>query len=154
MSAVPKPSLVALTPMQPVNLPAIAAIEQAIYEFPWTQGNFRDSIDAGYACWEYRAGTTLIGYAVMMMAVDEAHLLNLTIAAPFQRRGHGARLLEALFDSARRAGASAMVLEVRPSNAGGRALYARMGFTQIGARRGYYPAVRGREDALILHRAL
>lgn len=153
MSAVPKPR-VALVPMQPVNLTVIAAIEHEIYEFPWTPGNFRDSINAGYACWEYRDGATLIGYAVMMMAVDEAHLLNLTIAAPFQRRGHGTRLLEGLFDSARRAGASTMLLEVRPSNSGGRALYARMGFEQVGARRGYYPAVHGREDALILRHTL
>lgn len=153
MSAVPQ-SLVTMVPMQAANLPAIEMIERDCYEFPWTIGNFRDSIEAGYACWEYRVNGQLIGYAVMMMAVDEAHLLNLTIAPMHQQRGHGSRLLDALFASARRAGANAMLLEVRPSNVGGRALYASMGFVEIGARRGYYPALRGREDALILRRAL
>lgn len=153
MSAVPA-SLLTLVPMQLANLPAIEAIERDCYEFPWTIGNFRDSIESGYACWECRDGGRLIGYAVMMMAMDEAHLLNLTIAKTHQRRGHGSGLLQALFASAIRAGAAAMLLEVRPSNAGGLALYARMGFEQIGARRGYYPALRGREDALILRRAL
>lgn len=153
MSAVPKP-LVTMVPMQSANLTAIESIERDCYEFPWTIGNFRDSIEAGYACWEYRENAQLIGYAVMMMAVDEAHLLNLTIASAHQRRGHGSRLLEALFNSARRAGANAMLLEVRPSNAGALAMYAREGFERIGARRGYYPALRGREDALVLRRAL
>lgn len=153
MSAVPK-SLLTLVPMQPAHLPAIESIERDCYEFPWTLGNFRDSIESGYACWECREGGVLIGYAVMMMAVDEAHLLNLTVARPHQRRGHGTRVLEALFASARRSGATAMLLEVRPSNTSGQALYAKMGFEQVGARRGYYPALRGREDALILRRAL
>jgi ribosomal-protein-alanine N-acetyltransferase len=96
----------------------------------------------------------LLGYAVLMMAVDEGHLLNISIAASQQRRGFGARLLLHVMDCARRAGASTLMLEVRPSNDKAIELYRQFGFEQIGVRRGYYPAPVGREDAVILRRPL
>jgi ribosomal-protein-alanine N-acetyltransferase len=95
-----------------------------------------------------------MGYAVMMLGADEAHLLNLSVAAPYQRAGLGRRLLEHLIDVARGHGAHTLFLEVRPSNVAGRRLYARRGFAQVGRRKDYYPAAVGREDALILSLAL
>lgn len=149
MSAVLQP-LARIVPMLESSLPEVIAIEDAIYEFPWTLGNFRDSMRAGYACWEYRVDRLLVGYAVTMTGVDEVHLLNLSIAAASQRQGYGRQLLAFLVDIARAQGARKLLLEVRPSNAGGRALYAAAGFEHIGTRRGYYPAANGREDAIVL----
>jgi ribosomal-protein-alanine acetyltransferase len=149
MSAVLQPAF-ALVPMTAEGLARIVAIERDCYEFPWTIGNFSDSLAAGYDCREYLCDGALVGYAVLMAAPDEVHLLNLTIARAFQRRGHGTALLMRLFDLARSRGARRILLEVRPSNTSGRALYARMGFAPIGERRGYYPAAHGREDALVL----
>jgi ribosomal-protein-alanine N-acetyltransferase len=137
-------------PMGEGDLEAVIEIEQRIYAFPWTLGNFRDSLRAGYSCWVLRTGEGLLGYAVLMLAAGEAHLLNLTIDAPFHRRGHGSRLLHHLVETARDYGARILLLEVRPSNAIGLALYARHGFLQIGERRDYYPAPGGRENALVL----
>jgi ribosomal-protein-alanine N-acetyltransferase len=126
------------------------AIENAIYAFPWTQGNFRDSLTAAYACWVYVRDGELIGYAVLMSASDEAHLLNLSIAASCQRQGYGSLLLQRVFELARGRGARLLFLEVRPSNTGALQLYERHGFRSVGLRRDYYPAVTGREDALVL----
>jgi ribosomal-protein-alanine N-acetyltransferase len=89
-----------------------------------------------------------------MAAVGEAHLLNLSVAASWQRRGQGSALLVEALALARRLGAESVFLEVRPSNVAGQALYRRFGFRQVAVRRGYYPATAGREDALVLSRAL
>ena len=132
------------------DLEAVIEIEQRIYAFPWTLGNFRDSMRAGYSCWVCRSGEGLLGYAVLMLAAGEAHLLNLTIDSAFQRRGHGSRLLRHLVSTARDYGAQVLYLEVRPSNVAGLELYAQHRFRQIGVRRDYYPAQDGRESALVL----
>ena len=149
MSAVLQPKL-DVVPMGEGDLDAVIAIEQRIYEFPWTHGNFRDSMRAGYSCWTCRSGGRMAGYAVMMLAAGEAHLLNLSIDLDFQRRGHGTELLQHLLATARAYGARILFLEVRPSNAAGLQLYERNGFRQIGMRRDYYPAQGGRENALVL----
>jgi [ribosomal protein S18]-alanine N-acetyltransferase len=154
MSAVLKSSQAVLAPMTRAHLARVMTIERDIYDFPWTEGNFRDSMEAGYLCQLYSAGSQLIGYSVVMRLVDEVHLLNLSIARAHFRRGHGRALLQTLLTQAAADGVGRMLLEVRPSNEAGRALYAQAGFAQIGVRRGYYPARIGREDALVLAKAL
>ena len=149
MSAVLKPAI-ELRPMAEADLPAVLAIENSIYPFPWTQGNFRDSLAAGYSCWIYARNGEVIGYAVVMLAADEAHLLNLSIAAACHKQGYGGLLLRRLCEVAREHGARLVFLEVRPSNVAGLRLYQRHGFQRVGLRREYYPARAGREDALIL----
>ena len=153
MSAVLRPRF-ELTPMRVDRLDEIHRIEADVYEFPWTKGNLQDSITAGYDCLELRRRSVLIGYAVMMAVLDEAHLLNLSIAKAFQREGFGRALLLDLCKIARAKSAKSMLLEVRPSNAAARGLYANAGFVEVGIRRGYYPAVDGREDAIVLKLAL
>lgn len=148
MSAVLK-SVPSFEPMREADLRSVLEIEEKLYEFPWTLGNFRDSLRSGYSCWLDRQGPELVGYAVLMLAPEEAHLLNLSIAPNAQKRGHGRRLLGNLVGVAREGGAKVLFLEVRPSNEAGRRLYTACGFKQVGVRRGYYPARRGREDALV-----
>ena len=131
-------------------LDAVMAIERRIYQHPWTRGNFADSLEAGYHCWIVECCGANAGYSVIMIAAGEAHLLNLSIAAEWQRRGLGAALLRFIVKLARDYAASRIYLEVRPSNIPGRVLYARAGFAEIGLRRGYYPADSGREDAVML----
>jgi len=153
MSAVLKPQP-RFRPLAESDLAAVMTIERDLYEFPWSPGNFRDSLAAGYSCWAMLSERRLIGYAVLMLGAGEAHLLNLSIARAEQRRGHGTRLLHHVLGVARRYGVARLLLEVRPSNAEARALYARNGFAELGVRRGYYPARHGREDALVLSVAL
>ena len=132
------------------DLPEVMPIEQAIYTHPWTHANFADSLRAGYECRTWRINGELVGYFILMVAAGEAHLLNLSIAEPHQRRGHGAALLGEAAGLARRLGAKNVFLEVRPSNRAAQKLYTRFGFRKVAVRRGYYPAHAGREDALVL----
>ncbi len=143
-----------LADMREPDLAEVLAIENAVYTHPWTRGNFADSLHAGYQCRTWRSGGELLGYFVLMVAVGEGHLLNLSVAAAHQRRGHGSALLREAMRAAREVGAQHVFLEVRPSNAGGQALYRRFGFRQVAVRPGYYPAQAGREDALVLTIAL
>lgn len=136
--------------MTAAELDAVVAIEDTIYPHPWTRGNFADSIAAGYHCWVVECGGEMTGYTVVAVAAGEAHLLNLSVAAPWQRRGIGREVLNFVLKLARDYGAKKIFLEVRPSNAAALALYAAGGFSEIAVRRGYYPAGEGREDAIVL----
>jgi ribosomal-protein-alanine N-acetyltransferase len=139
-----------LRPMRPADVDAVHDIECRVYDFPWSAGHFRDSLLAGHGCWVYLVGTCIVGYAVTMRGVDEAHLLNLAIDPAFQRQGLGRGFVEHLCEVTREQGAQALFLEVRPSNLAARRLYRSMGFAEVGRRRGYYPARDGREDALVM----
>jgi len=145
--------------MTVIDLDRVMEIETAVYPFPWTRGNFSDSLKSGHDAWVFEsaagAPAGIVGYAVVMWLPDEIHLLNLSVDAALQGRGHGRAMLDWLCSDARGRGARSILLEVRPSNAPARALYAARGFAQIGLRRGYYPAADGtREDALVLRREL
>jgi ribosomal-protein-alanine N-acetyltransferase len=140
--------------MTEVELDVVAAAEARIHPFPWTRGNFADSLNAGHGAWLAREEGRMVGYAVMMQVLDEAHLLNISVLPELQRAGRGTALLIQLFDLARMQAATRMLLEVRPGNISGRAFYQRHGFEEIGRRRDYYPAHEGREDAIVMARGL
>ncbi len=153
MSAVLAPRIEML-PMNANDLDGVLAIENAVYPFPWTRGNFADSLAAGYSAWVCRIGGELVGYAVVMMILDEAHLLNISVDQRRHGMGFGARLLRHTMAVARTLGARSMLLEVRPSNERALQLYQHFGFVRIGRRKAYYPAHEGREDALVLSHSL
>ena len=149
MSAEPT-SLLRYVPMTLLDLKSVIEIENRAYQHPWTMGNFRDSIQAGHRCILLTYGDAIIGYSVVLIAANEAHLLNLTIVPEWQRKGHGRALLLRLASIAITEFASSFFLEVRPSNPSARALYESLGFKAIGLRRNYYPAHGGREDAIVM----
>ena len=153
MSAVPIPQL-HYRRMRMADLPEVAHLEKSLYAFPWSIGNFRDSLTAGYDCWVATHGETVIAYAVLMVALDEAHLLNFAVAREWHNQGVGRGFLRHMIEVARLAGCQIVYLEVRPSNLAARHLYKTMGFQQIAIRPDYYPAASGREDALFLGLAL
>lgn len=136
--------------MTGADLDAVIAIEETVYPHPWTRGNFSDALVAGYHCWIAECGGEMAGYTVVAIAAGEAHLLNLSVASPWQRRGIGREMLNFVLRLARESGAGRILLEVRPSNSAARALYAAAGFAEIATRRGYYPAEERREDAIVL----
>ena len=138
-------------PMLESDLDAVMQIEVQAYPFPWTRGNFIDSLHAGYSAWVVEQGAELMGYAVFMKAIDETHLLNITIAPVYQGQGYGQWLLEQCIEQAQYHGALRMLLEVRPSNLKAQQLYERRGFKILGRRRGYYPSYdNAREDACVM----
>ncbi len=144
----------AIRPMREADIAAVLRVERASYEFPWSAGNFYDSIQAGYSAWVYEAGGEIIGHAVLMAAAGEAHLLNITISPDWRRQGLGRALLNHMLDTAKTHRATVVFLEVRPSNPGAIVLYEQSGFEAIALRKAYYPALAGREDALVMRRFL
>ena len=136
--------------MTEADLEPVIAIESAIHAHPWTFGNFRDSLEAGYECWIAQQGFEVVAYGVLLVAAGEGHLLNLSVATKWQRRGFGTDFTRFLIKVAREYNAGKIYLEVRPSNRAARALYASNGFAEVGTRTDYYPAPDGREDAIIM----
>lgn len=140
-----------LLPMHPEHLSQVMGIENSAYDFPWTEGIFRDCLRAGYSGWvAVNSIGEVQGYALLSMAVGEAHLLNLCVSPAMQRRGIARLMLEHLLRIVRAARCTVVLLEVRRSNRAAIALYERYGFQRIGLRKKYYPAQDdGREDAFV-----
>jgi ribosomal-protein-alanine N-acetyltransferase len=143
-----------LVPMTVAELDAVMAIEVAAYPFPWTRGNFVDSLAAGYPALLLQGEHgEWLGYFVAMQGVGEMHLLNITVAPAAQGRGHARVLIDALVALCRERRLRDLWLEVRASNERARSMYEHFGFAQVGVRKGYYPAPFGRrEDAVVMRR--
>lgn len=138
--------------MQPSDISDVLAIENDVYPFPWTRGNFLDSITSGYETWLLRDGSgNLNGYFLLMPSVDDAHLLNITVHRDLQGQGIGLLLLDKAKAITQSRKLHAMLLEVRPSNTRAEKIYLQYGFSRIGVRKGYYPAPNNqREDAIVM----
>ncbi len=144
-----------LRDMTEADLGEVLRIEREVHAHPWTLGNFSDALRSEYQCKVYESDAgEMLGYAVLMLGVDEAELLDISIGLEHQRKGLGRALLEQMLALAHRSGMRRMVLEVRASNEAAIALYRSAGFEQIGRRRDYYPADSGREDAILMGREL
>ncbi len=147
-----------LRPMHEADLPAVMASERAAYEFPWKAEVFAECLRVGYNCWVAErvaeTGLEIVAHGIMTLGADECHVLNLCVHPDWQGQGLGRRLLRRLLALAQERGADTAFMEVRISNVTARGLYAAEGFCEIGTRRNYYPARQGREDAVVLARAL
>lgn len=143
-------------PMTRADVDEVFALELSVYPHPWTYGNFVDSLASGYHGWVMReAAGKLAGYFLLMGAVDEAHLLNVAVAADRQGQGLGRRLLDRAAACARGLSMRSILLEVRPSNLRALKVYMAYGFVEIGRRKAYYPAHDGkREDAIVMRYVL
>jgi ribosomal-protein-alanine N-acetyltransferase len=136
------------------DLDEVIVIEKEVFLFPWTRGNFGDSISSGYHCYVLELGGHIFGYGVMTIGLDEAHLLTLSVTAGWQQEGWGEKLLQHFLCLAKEHHARSVFLEVRKSNLGAARLYERIGFTRIATRSGYYPAMGGHEDAIVMELTL
>ncbi|MEY2662458.1 MAG: ribosomal-protein-alanine N-acetyltransferase [Pseudomonadota bacterium] len=155
-------------PMQPSDMRAVMSLEAISHSHPWTQGNFLDSLTAGHWAYCIRPEMTakaelaanlpaLWGYCILYPAVDELHLLNITIDPILRRNGIGSRVMQAIEGIAIEQKMSRIILEVRPSNIPAVKLYERMGYAIIGVRRAYYPADEAtgiREDAGVMAKSI
>jgi len=144
--------------MGPRDVDAVQALETRAYSFPWSRGNFVDSLTMGYPAEVLHVqdgrDVSLAGYFVTLVGVDELHLLNITVSPDWQGQGLGWALLQAVQALGQARGLGQLFLEVRESNHRPRALYRRFGFAEVGVRRGYYPASQGREDAVVMRLVL
>ena len=137
-------------PMMPEDLEQVIANELRSYAFPWTRGIFADCLKSKHECWIACLDRELIGHAILAVRANEAHLLNLCVRRDVQGHGYGRELALHMMQRAHFRSASALFLEVRPSNVVAIKLYESLGFNEIGLRKNYYPSHVGHEDARIL----
>ena len=136
--------------MSESDLARVLDVERNAYAHPWTEGNFKDCLSGSYENWLLESEGNIIGHGIISVAVGEAHLLNICVAKSYQRQGLGRIILNYLLDLSRKLEASVMFLEVRESNLSALALYRNEGYEQIGLRKNYYPAITGREHAIVM----
>lgn len=143
-----------IRPFAESDLAAVLSVEQACTDFPWSMGQFQSSVKAGHFCQCLELDGQLVGFSIFSLVLDEACLLNIAVRPDCQAKGFGRQLLESGLAWCVSQGAQSCYLEVRLANQSAQGLYRAMGFQQVGKRKAYYPAERGREDALIMSRAL
>jgi [ribosomal protein S18]-alanine N-acetyltransferase len=136
-------------PMSLTDVPAVIAVERGSYQFPWSEGVFRDCVRVGYVCRVIEFADEVAGYGIMSYGAGEAHILNVCVRQDLRGAGVGRRLMEYLLEKARAAAMQDVFLEVRPSNPTAIRLYESLGFTRVGVRKAYYQALGGREDAWV-----
>ncbi len=155
MTPVAEPQhMVRFRAMMASDIPGVGAVERASYQFPWSEGIFRDCLRVGYLCRVAEQDGEVVAYGIVAMGAGEAHVLNLCVGERVRGRGIGRRMLMLLIERSVQAGVQDVFLEVRPSNLHAIALYQSFGFIEVGRRRDYYQAVGGREDALVLKLSL
>ena len=155
MAADPSLGAIRFRTMGGLDLDNVVKIETESYEFPWLRRTFEDCLTASYECWigellGREGPDDIVGHGILNVRADEAHLLNICVKKQSQGCGFGRDIVGYLIERAKAKGAKTMFLEVRPSNGIARELYDSVGFRQIGIRKGYYPALKGREDGLVL----
>lgn len=164
MNAILKPTLLSIgqseVQFQPLTtdwLDRVLDIENAVYPHPWSRANFEDSIKTGYQMQVLTADSALdaeiLGYFIAMKGFEEVHLLNITVAEPYQRQGWAKLMLDALAVWSRGQGAQWLWLEVRGSNERALQVYKAQGFKLVSVRQDYYPKgpkANGREDAIVM----
>lgn len=147
-------ALVEIRTMGYADLAQVIAVEKKAYPYPWTLGIFRDCLRIGYNAWVVTLDNAIIGYGIVMLSPGESHVLNICIDPEYQKKGLGRYLLRHLVKKSIQTDVDMMLLEVRRSNTGAQELYKSEGFHELGARKSYYPAADGREDAIILAKYL
>jgi ribosomal-protein-alanine N-acetyltransferase len=154
MSAVLDISGYCLRPMTLDDLAQVIKIEAHAYVYPWSKGIFEDCLRVGYLCRVFENAGRVQAYAIMSLMGGDCHVMNLTVDPEVQGQGVGRAVMRQLTEIARSYRVESMLLEARPSNAAALRLYTSEGFHEVGTRKAYYPAKWGREDAIILAKAL
>ena len=152
--SIPKQDLWRLRRMRTADLPEVLKIEGQVYNYPWSEGIFKDCFRIRYSCWVCEDIDDMLGYCIVSLAAGEAHIMNICVDPAVQKQGVGRKMVEHMIDVAKKEKASSIFLEVRPSNKSAISLYEGLGFNEIGIRKAYYPGENGREDALMLAKEL
>ena len=133
------------------DLDTILEIEARAYPVPWSREQMIDVFNQKVIRMKLLMNGELIGYAFVSIILDEGHLLHITIDPIHHGKRLGRYLLEHVLQLGDSHQLATIFLEVREGNTPARALYDRIGFNQVGVRKGYYPCkINGREDAIVM----
>ena len=139
--------------MTVADLEQVMVIEKENFSVPWT--------DKGFLTFLVRYDTLflvaeendqIIGFAGVVMVLDEAELTNVAVMKSHQKQGIGRLLIESLMRLISEFGVEILHLEVRISNESAISLYRRIGFEEVGLRHDYYETPK--EDAILMRRKI
>ncbi len=135
------------------DVPAIAELERVCFSDPWSENSISSELNNPLSYWLVAEDNGVIaGYVGSQSVLDAADMMNIAVSSDYRRQGIGQALIEGLVAHLLRKNVIALLLEVRVSNIPAITLYEKLGFEQVGRRRGYYH--NPREDALILRKEL
>ncbi len=140
-----------IVPMEIGHVPQVAALEKACFPDPWSESSVSSELNNPLSCWLVALeGDVVAGYVGSQTVLDETDMMNIAVREDFRRMGIAANLVLALIERLKQRGSRRLTLEVRASNESAQALYARLGFIQVGRRKNYY--FHPREDGLIFRK--
>ncbi len=137
---------------KPEDIPKLVEAERRCFSDPWTEQMFVDVLKFPiYHGFLAEENGELCGYALLIVACEDADLANLAVDLPFRGRGVARALMDALLEQAKRSGATQCFLEVRVSNVAAISLYKKYGCEICGVRKRYY---EDGEDAFLMKKSL
>ena len=141
---------VEILPMRRRHLRAVLRIETQVYPRPWSTSLFLSelALRSTRAYIVARVGRDLVGYAGLMMTLDDGHVTTIAVEPTWHENKIGTRLLLRLAREAIERGAKSLTLEVRITNNAAQDLYRKFGFVPVGVRKNYYQEVN--EDAIVM----
>ena len=143
--------MIEIMPMEQTHVPQIAQLETLCFSEPWSEASVASELSNPLSCWLVAVeGEQVAGYIGSQTVMGESDMMNVAVAPDYRRQGVGEKLILALVDALKERGSHWLMLEVRQSNAPARALYAKLGFAEVGRRKNYYR--NPKEDALILRK--
>lgn len=143
-----------ITPILPAHFKQIKCIEHKVHFHPWSDKHLSDT-DSRFACHQVLLKDgCVIGYYYAENVFGEMTLLNIAVSPVEQGKGYGRHLLTHLLDFAQTHDVASVWLEVRASNTKAFNLYESLGFNEVTRRIDYYPAAKGKEDAIVMNYTL
>lgn len=137
--------------MQPRHVPQVAALEKICFADPWSEKSVASELENPLSYWLVAMdGEKLAGYVGSQTVLGETDMMNVAVFPDYRRQGIAEGLILALIAALKARESHCLTLEVRDSNASARALYEKLGFSEIGRRKNYYRSPK--EDALILRK--
>ena len=140
-----------ITNMSLQRVAQVAELEKLCFSDPWSEKSIVSELENELSLWLVAVdGDAVAGYVGSQTVLGETDMMNVAVAAAYRRRGIAEQLILALVEELKAAGSHCLMLEVRHSNAPARALYEKLGFSEVGRRKNYYR--NPKEDALILRK--
>lgn len=137
--------------MKPSHVSQIAALEARCFSAPWDEGSLAAELENPLALWLVAAeGDRVLGYVGSQTVLGESDMMNLAVHPDYRRQGIAEKLVTALISTLAEQGSRCLTLEVRTSNTAAKALYGKLGFSQVGCRKNYYS--KPKEDGDILRK--
>lgn len=137
--------------MEHAHVAQIAALEKVCFSAPWDEESISSELNNELSLWLVALdGDVVAGYVGSQSVMGEADMMNIAVDSHYRRQGVAQELVTRLVELLKSNGVYCLTLEVRASNEPAKALYEKLGFSQVGRRPNYYYAPR--EDALILRK--